>query len=150
MSTKVESNQKWMMFSKFWSCYNETQDLDKINPINMNQVFANHSEEEEIYPLMLKEIVAAQKAEPVLKHHFKRNAVLEKGVELQLVENESCICRNTEAIATARNDVVSPLSSAPRAYPSRRDRDNESRDILERNAYHHPIHNEVMQDLPNK
>jgi hypothetical protein len=92
MSTKVESNQKWMMFSKFWSCYNETQDLDKINPINMNQVFANHSEEEEIYPLMLKEIVAAQKAEPVLKHHFKRNAVLEKGVELQLVENESCIC----------------------------------------------------------
>jgi hypothetical protein len=36
--------------------------------------------------------VAAQKAEPVLKHHFKRNAVLEKGVELQLVENESCIC----------------------------------------------------------
>ena len=58
----------------------------------MNQVFANRSEEEEIYPLMVKEIVAAQKADPVLKHYFKRNAVLEKGVELQLVENESCIC----------------------------------------------------------
>jgi hypothetical protein len=43
---------------------------------------------------------------------------------------------------------IIPLSSAPRAYTSRRD--NESRDILERNAYHHPIHNEVMQDLPNK
>jgi hypothetical protein len=148
MSTKVESNQKWMMFSKFWSCYNETQDQDEINPSKMNQVFANRSEEEAIYPLAVKEIVAAQKADPVLKHYFKRNAVLEKGVELQLVENESCICRNTEAIATARNDVVSPLSSAPRTYPSRRD--NESRNILERNAYHHPIHNEVMQDLPNK
>jgi hypothetical protein len=56
--------------------------------------------------------------------------------------------RNTIAIATARNYVVSPLSSAPRAYPSRRD--NESRDILERNVYHHPIYNKVMQDLPNK
>ena len=111
------------------------------------------SEEDEIYPLTVKEIVAAQKADPVLKHYFKCNTVLSKGLELQLVENESCICdkgkaRNTEAIATARNDVVSPLSSAPWAYPSRRD--NESRDILERNAYHHPIHNEVMQDLPNK
>ena len=34
--------------------------------------------------------------------------------------------------------MVSPLSSTPRAYPSRRD--NESCDILERNVYHHPIH----------
>jgi hypothetical protein len=81
-----------MMFSKFWSCYNETQDQDEINPIEMNQVFANRSEEEEICPLTVKEIVVAQKADPVLKHNFKRNAVLVKGVELQLVENESCIC----------------------------------------------------------
>jgi hypothetical protein len=30
MSTKVESNQKkWMMFSKFWSCFSETQDPDE-------------------------------------------------------------------------------------------------------------------------
>jgi hypothetical protein len=56
--------------------------------------------------------------------------------------------RNIKAIAAAHNDVVSPLSSAPRAYPSRSN--NESRDILERNAYNHLIHNEVMQDLPNK
>jgi hypothetical protein len=81
-----------MMFSKFWSCYNETQDHNEINPIEMNQVFANRSEEEEKYPLTVKEIVAAQKADPVFKHYFKRNAVLEKGVELQLVENKSCIC----------------------------------------------------------
>ncbi len=52
------------------------------------------------------------------------------------------------AIATTCDDMVSPLSSAPRAYPSRRD--NESCDILERNACNHPIHNEVMQDLPSK
>jgi hypothetical protein len=98
MSTKVESNQKWMMFSKFWSCYNETQDQDKINPIEMNQVLANCSEEEEIYPLTVKEIVAAQKADPILKHYFKRNAVLSKGLELQLVENESCICHEGKLV----------------------------------------------------
>ena len=79
-STKVESNQRWMMFSKFWSCYNETQDHDEINPIEMNQVFANRSEEEEIYPLTVKEIVEAQKADPILTHFFKSNAVLSKGL----------------------------------------------------------------------
>ena len=77
-STKVESNQKWMMFSKFWSCYNETQDQDETNPIEMNQVFANRSEEEEIYPLTVKEIIEAQKADPILTHFFKSNAVLSK------------------------------------------------------------------------
>jgi len=84
MSTEVESNQKWMMFSKFRSCYNETQDQDEINPIEMNQVFANRSEDEEIYPLTVKEIVEAQKADPILTHLFKSNAVLSKGLELQL------------------------------------------------------------------
>jgi hypothetical protein len=91
MSTKVESNQKWMMFSKFWPCYNKTQDQDKTNPIEMNQVFTNRSEDKEIYPLTVKEIVEAQKADPILTHFFKSNAVLSKGLELQLVENESCI-----------------------------------------------------------
>ncbi len=40
----------------------------------------------------MKEIVEAQKADQILKHLFKINAVLSKGLELQLVENESCIC----------------------------------------------------------
>ncbi len=58
----------------------------------MNQVFVNCSEEVEIYPLTVKEIVEAQKADTKLKHFFKSNAVLDKGLELQLIENESCIC----------------------------------------------------------
>jgi hypothetical protein len=57
----------------------------------MNHVFANRSEEDEI-PLTVKEIVEAQKADITLKHFFKRNAVLDKGLELQLIESESCIC----------------------------------------------------------
>jgi hypothetical protein len=59
---------------------------------SMNQVFTNHSEENEIYPLTVKEIVEAQIANSELKHFFKSNAVLDKGLEIQLIENKSCIC----------------------------------------------------------
>jgi hypothetical protein len=53
--------------------------------------------------------------------------------------------RNTEALAKLYSYVVPPLSSAPWAYLSRRN--NESCDKLERNENHHPIQNEVLQDL---
>jgi len=86
-STKVVSNQEWVMFSKFWSCFSKTQDPDETNTIEMNHVFANCSKEDEIFPLTVKEIIEAQKADPILKHFFKSNAVLSKGLELQLVEN---------------------------------------------------------------
>jgi hypothetical protein len=92
MFTKVEGSQKWMMVTKFWSCFSETRDPEETNTIKINHVFANRSEEEEIFPLTVNEIMAAQKADPILKHFFNRNAVLNKGVELQLVENKSCIC----------------------------------------------------------
>ncbi len=67
-------------------------DSDEGKTIQLNQCFANRNEEDKIYPLTVKEIVEAQKADSTLKQYFKRNAVLDKGVELQLVENESCIC----------------------------------------------------------
>ena len=61
--------------------------------ILLNQCFANRSEEDEIYPLTVKEIVEAQKANSTLKQYFKRNAVLDNhGLELLLIKNESCIC----------------------------------------------------------
>ena len=43
-------------------------------------------------PLTVKEIVEAQKADNTLKQFFKSNAVLDNGLELLLIENESCIC----------------------------------------------------------
>ena len=87
-STKVLSNRKWMMFSKFWSCFKETQDPDEFNTIEMNHVFANRSKEDENFPLTMKEIVEAQKADPILTHFFKSNAVLSKGLELQLLKTK--------------------------------------------------------------
>ncbi len=94
------------MCSKFWSCYNETQeDPDKTNTIQMNQVFANRSEEDEIYPLTVKEIVEVQQADSKLKHFFKCNAVLDKELELQLIENKSCICHKGRLV------ILKPLQS---------------------------------------
>ena len=82
-----------LMYSKFWSRYHETQgDSDGGKTILLNQCFANHNEENGIYPLTVKEIVEAQKAGSTLKQYFKHNAVLDNGLELLLIENESCIC----------------------------------------------------------
>ena len=73
-------------------------DTDECNTIQLNQCFANRNEEDEIYPLTVKEIVEAQKANNTLKQYFKSNAVLSKGLELQLVENESCICHEGKLV----------------------------------------------------
>jgi hypothetical protein len=70
----------------------------KTNTIQMNQVFANRSKEDEIYPLTVKEIVEAQKANSKLKHFFKSSAILDKGLELQLIEDKSCICHKGRLI----------------------------------------------------
>ena len=84
MSTKEEASHKWLMFSKFWLCYNEAQeDPDNINRIQMNHVFANCSEEDEIYPLTVKEIAEAQKTE---------------GLELLIIEYEKCICNKGKLV----------------------------------------------------
>jgi hypothetical protein len=49
-------------------CYNEAQeDPDKTNSIQLNEVFANHSKDDEIYPLTVTEIVDAQRADTKLK-----------------------------------------------------------------------------------
>jgi hypothetical protein len=60
----------------------------------MNEVFANRSEEDEIYPLTTKEIAEAQRVDASLKHLFKRNAVIDQGLEIKLIENTTCVCKN--------------------------------------------------------
>jgi hypothetical protein len=60
----------------------------------MNEVFANCSEEDEIYPLTTVEIAAAQRADASLKRLFKRNAVIDQGLEIKLIENTTCVCKD--------------------------------------------------------
>ncbi len=87
------------MFSKLWLCYNGAQqDSDKINIIHLNEVFANHSKDDEIFPLTVTEIVDAQKADTKLKHFFEHNATLDKGLELQIIKDQRCICHNRRLV----------------------------------------------------
>ncbi len=61
---------------------------------HMNEVFANCSNEDEIYPLTTVEIAEAQRADASLNHLFKRNAVIDQGLEIKLIENTTCVCKD--------------------------------------------------------
>ena len=63
VSTKDLAHQKWNTFSKHWRGYNETNSQSNTNRVQLNQVFANRSEDDEIYPLTVSEITEAQKAD---------------------------------------------------------------------------------------
>jgi hypothetical protein len=65
---------------------------------NLNQVFANHSKEEDIFPFTTKEIAKAQKADKKIKHCFKSNTVLDKGLEVSLIDNTYVVCKNGRMI----------------------------------------------------
>ncbi len=58
---------------------------------HMNEVFASCSDEDEIYPV---EIAATQQADASLKHLFKRNPVIDQGLEIKLIENTTCVWKN--------------------------------------------------------
>ncbi len=88
------SAQRWKSFAHHWRCYNETSVPTQAHCFCMNEVFANRSEEDEIYPLTTVEIVAAQWADASLKHLFKRNAVIDQGLEIKLIENTTCACKD--------------------------------------------------------
>jgi len=84
---------RWKTFSKHWRCYNECHATTNTTDIQLNAVFANRSEEDEIYPLTTVEIAEAQKADATYKHFFKHNAVIDQGLEIKLIENTLCVCK---------------------------------------------------------
>jgi hypothetical protein len=61
-------------------------------------VFANPSKDEEIFPLTTPEIAGAQKANIKLKHCFRGNAVLDKGLEVRLVGDMYVVCKDGKMI----------------------------------------------------
>jgi hypothetical protein len=60
----------------------------------MNEVFANCSDKDEIYPLTTVEIAEAQWVDASLKHLFKCNAVIDQGLEIKLIENTTWVCKD--------------------------------------------------------
>ncbi len=91
---EVLSAQRWKSFAHHWRSYNEASTPMQAHWFHMNEVFANHSDEDKIYPLTTAEIAAAQWADASLKHLFKCNAVIDQGLEIKLIENTTCVCKD--------------------------------------------------------
>jgi hypothetical protein len=65
-------------------------------------VFANHREEDEIYPLTTIEIAEAQHKDQESKAYYKKNAIMPKNdICLQLVEDTTVLCNNGKLIIPA-------------------------------------------------
>jgi hypothetical protein len=88
------SAQRWKSFAHHWRSYNEASTPMQAHYFHMNEVFENCSDQDEIYPLTTAEIAAAQRADASLKHLFKRNAVIDQGLEIKLIENMTCVCKD--------------------------------------------------------
>jgi hypothetical protein len=88
------STQQWKSFAHHWCSYNETSTPMQAYCFHMNEVFANHSDKDEIYHLISEEIAEAQWADASLKHLFKHNAVIDQGLEIKLIENMTCVCKD--------------------------------------------------------
>jgi hypothetical protein len=88
------SAQQWKSFAHHWCSYNEASMPKQAHCFCMNEVFANLSDEDKTYPLTTVEIAAAQRDDASLKHLFKRNAVIDQGLEIKLIENTTCVCKD--------------------------------------------------------
>jgi hypothetical protein len=62
--------------------YNKSSTPTQAYCFHMNEVFANCSEENKMYFLTTEEIAETQRADASLKHLFKRNAVIDQGLEI--------------------------------------------------------------------
>jgi hypothetical protein len=97
-SLKRSQRQCWMTVSKHWC----NLGIDTIKLEDSVFVFANHREEDEIYPLTTIEIAEAQRKDQELKVYYKKNARLpKKDVCLQLIEDTKKICKNGKLIIPA-------------------------------------------------
>ncbi len=98
MPAKKETIVKWKAFSKLWCFYNKNNPGNETQECNLNKVFVNRCKEEEIFPLTTPEIAEAQKAASKLKHCFRRNTVLDKGLESRLVDDTYVVCKDGKMI----------------------------------------------------
>eukprot|EP00804_Cyclotella_cryptica_P010649 CCRYP_005464-RA/>CCRYP_005464-RA protein AED:0.15 eAED:0.23 QI:0/0/0/1/0/0/5/0/569 len=83
-------HESWMTFTKCW-CHYTMQEESAIDTSayqeEMNLVFANHSKEDVIYPLTVREIAEAQKIDASLK-------TLKDQYLTQLVESTHLLCKD--------------------------------------------------------
>ncbi len=81
-----------------WHCYNKYNTKIQTLECTLNQVFANCSKEEEVFPLTTQEIADAQRTDSKFKHCFKCSMILDKGLSVSLVENTYVVCKEGKMI----------------------------------------------------
>ncbi len=87
-----------MTVSKHWCNLN----IDTHNPKGLNFTFANHGEEEEIYPLTTIEIAEAQRKDQELKVYYKKNARMpKKDMCFHFVEDTKVLCNKGKLMIPA-------------------------------------------------
>ena len=97
-SSKRSQRQSMMTFSK----HRCNLEIDTNKPKDLNFTFANHGEEDEIYPLTTIEIAEAQCKDQELKVYYKKNARMpKKDMCLQLIEDTKVRCKNGKLIIRA-------------------------------------------------
>jgi hypothetical protein len=92
------SVQQWKAFAHHWQSYNKSSMPTQAYCFHMNEVFANYSKDDEIYPLTTEEIAEAQQADAFLKHLFKWNAVIDQGLEIKLIKNTTCVWKHGQLV----------------------------------------------------
>jgi hypothetical protein len=93
---KSIQRQNWKTVSKH--CKKKLNDATKQEG-NLNLVFANHREEDKIYPLTIIKIAEAQKKDQQLQIYFKQKAETpKKDISFQLIEDTKVLCKNSKLI----------------------------------------------------
>jgi len=91
-----DEKANWMTFTKCWCHYTMHAPIEESTHTRQHQikmVFANHSEEDVIYPLTVKEIAQAQEDDAVLKKLSKTDKY-----STQLVENIQVLCKDGKMV----------------------------------------------------
>jgi hypothetical protein len=97
-SSKRGQRQSWMTVSKHWC----NLEIDTNKHKDLNFTFANHREEDKIYPLTTIEIAEVQRKGQELKAYYKKNTIMPKeDTCLQLVEDTKVLYRNDKLIIPA-------------------------------------------------
>ncbi len=93
-SIVTKENQNWMTFTKYWCAMDHSHNNSTSNhEASMTHVFANRSDEEEIYPLTVKEIAAEQQHDKAIKQ-LKTS----EKYKVLLIEDTSVLCRDGKLV----------------------------------------------------
>jgi hypothetical protein len=122
VSIKEENAQRWKSLAHHWQSYNESNAHTQACCTPMNKEFVYCSKEDKIYPLTTAEIAEAQRdGDPTLRHLTNHYPVLDKGLEVKLIEQTICVCKDDRLVIPKSLKlcaVVSPISTALWTYNS--------------------------------